>query len=94
MTCWLLGAQAALEESMPSLECNQITWGERDTHGCWLKNSDSTRDKPEGQTTQKKEMKNVNSKKIQPASMTDHCHEARCFAFCCHLSSSLPCPGG
>lgn len=38
---WLLGAQAALEESMPFLECNQITWGERETHDCRLKNSDS-----------------------------------------------------
>lgn len=43
LACWLLGAQAALEESMPFLECNQITWGEgeRETHDCRLKNSDS-----------------------------------------------------
>lgn len=24
LACWLLGTQVALEESMPSLECNQI----------------------------------------------------------------------
>lgn len=35
-------------------------------------------------------MKNVKSKKTQPASTTEHCQEARCFAFCYHLLFSLP----
>lgn len=30
-----------------------------ETQGCWLKNSDSSRDKSEGQATQTKEMKNA-----------------------------------
>lgn len=86
LACWLLGAQAAQENSMSSLECSPITW--RKTHGCWLGNSDSSRDKSEGQTTHKKENKKRNSKKIQPTSATQHCTEASCSASCCHLFCS------
>lgn len=81
LACWLLGAQAALEESMPFLECNQITWGERErpmTASLRI------------QILKKGNEKNVNSKKTQPASTTEHCQEARCFAFCYHLFFSLP----
>lgn len=47
---------------MLSLDCHQITCGVGvvgKTQGCWLKNSDSSRDKSEGQATQTKEMKNA-----------------------------------
>lgn len=39
---------------MSSPECSQITWRERESHGYWLQNSDSSRDKSEGQTIHKK----------------------------------------
>lgn len=89
--CWLLGAQAAQENSMSSPECSQITWRERESAMApglriQIPPGISLKDKPHT----KKKTKSVNSKKIQPTSATEHCQEASCSASCCHLFCSLP----
>lgn len=88
----MLVAQAAQEESMPSLECNRITWGgggERPMAAS-LRIQIPPGISRKGKHTKKGNEKR-NSKKIQPASTTKHCQEASCFACCCHLFSSLLC---
>lgn len=57
---------------------------------CPLENSDSSRDKSEGQTTQK--TKNVTLRKIQPTSAAEHCQEASCLpsTVICSVPYHLP----